>query len=118
MDDYAGKIKGHRFEKYYDVHKISDLTLRALNLSANYQIEESNRLIKKTLNLYFKNFFKIAWIFKTLECLSVVIILALVNKFPWDTMRVSFRNFVFKSNDSKKRFLFNFLKKAENEHKG
>lgn len=112
MDNYADKIRGHRFEKYYAVHKISDLTLRALNLSANPQIEESNRLIKESLNLYLKSFFRIAVIPKAIECLFIIIALSLLNRFSCSAIRVSFRDFVFKTNDNKKRFLFNFLEKG------
>lgn len=95
-DYYLDKIKGHKYEKYYNLHKIIDLAFRSLNLAADRQLDESNDLIKEVFSIYAKNFFKITPIFKAVECMGVISVLALVNKVHNDAIRASFRDLVFK----------------------
>lgn len=106
MDDYADKIIGHKFKKYYTIHKIVDLTYRALNLSADSQIGASGRLIREALSLYFKNFFKIAGSFKGIASLFTIAFLFFANRAPRHKIRVVFRDFIFQTNDKRRNLRF------------
>lgn len=105
MESYAEMIGRHPNARYYAVSQIKDKVYRAINLSANGQIAQSQNLLKEAFGLYRREFMKIMMIPKAAICASVALIMFACNLLPWQRPRILFRAFISRLIGFKKAIL-------------
>lgn len=103
VDAYADKITGHKNSVYYHLSLMKDALYRALNLSAQERLNESQALAGRAMDVYFKDFRGLCFIHRAGIYFVIAVLLTAINKVPFPVLRKYYRAFIMKCVGMKKK---------------